>query len=99
MNLRRILNWLVPGLPLIGQPGTDLTYGDSVRTLLASRYPPIYTTHEFTAGDRTGGSFGYEFPPLPRGALSRIAEEVGCSRGYAAAVARRAGYEQERRVG
>lgn len=93
MNLRRLLNWFVPGLPLIGQPDDDLTYGDSVRALLFQRYPAT----EVVRAD--GGPTYWDYPPLPRGALSRIAEEVGCSRGYAAAVARKAGYRQEARVG
>lgn len=33
--------------------------------------------------------------PLPRGAIVRIAEEVGCSRGYAHRIARSLGYHQE----
>lgn len=92
MNLRGLLNWLTPGQAVFYQPPADLTYGDSVRALLHQRYP----------GDKLptmeGGIF-WDLPPLPRGALTRIAEEVGCSRGYAAAVARKVGYQQEHRVG
>ena len=95
MNLRRLLNWLIPGLPIFGQPDPDLTYGDSVRALLEKSYPP----HQVDSGDVGGGRFEDVYPNLPRGALTRIAEEVGCSRGYAAAVARRLGYQQEHRVG
>lgn len=33
--------------------------------------------------------------PLPRGAIARIAKEVGCSRAYAHRIARQLGYHQE----
>lgn len=92
MNLRRLLNWLVPGPRVMGQPDPEFTYGDSVRALLRQRYPG-------TEYHRLDGHLSYwAYPYLPRGALSRVAEEVGCSRGYAAAVARKMGYYQEPRV-
>jgi hypothetical protein len=35
------------------------------------------------------------FPNLPRGAMTRIAFDLGCSRGYVSRVARRIGYHVE----
>lgn len=56
----------------------------------------LRTDYPSTKVDREGHYF-YEKPVLPRGALTKIATEVGCSRAYVARIAAIQGYETRRR--
>ena len=60
---------------------------DDIRRYLRLTYPAVRLTDE-------GYVSSYV---LPRGALSRIAEQAGCSRTYAGRVARDLGYKVEGR--
>ncbi len=67
-----------------------------LRVLLRRQPPPT----DMLFRDKIEHLFATRWPdpahrPLPRGAIARIAKEVGCSRAYAHRIARQLGYHQE----